>query len=93
MVAQQSITGCRLTPGDLIGTGTISGPDQGSYASLFELSAGGKEPIVLPNGERRTFLEDGDEVSFTGRCSRDGFAPIGFGACTAQIIPALCEAS
>lgn len=89
MVAQQSVTGCCLTPGDLIGTGTISGPEQGSYASLFELSAGGREPIHLPNGERRTFLEDGDEVTFTGRCSRDGYRPIGFGTCAAQILPAL----
>lgn len=88
MVAQQSVTGCRLTPGDLIGTGTISGPDQGSYASLFELSAGAKEPIILPNGERRTFLEDGDELSFAGRCHRSGFASIGFGTCSAKILPA-----
>ena len=89
MVAQQSITGCRLAPGDLIGTGTISGPDQQSYASMFELSAGTREPIQLPNGENRSFLENGDEVSFSGRCEREGFASIGFGTCMARIAPAI----
>ena len=88
MVTQQSITGCSLSPGDLIGTGTISGPNPATSACLFELSAAGREPISLPYGESRTFLEDGDEVSFFGRCERPGFASIGFGSCTGRVVSA-----
>lgn len=93
MVTQHTITGCSLTPGDLIGTGTISGPTRADLASLFELSFVGREPIVLPNGETRAFLEDGDEIAFFGRCEREGFAPIGFGTCMGRITPALMQAA
>src|SRR3546814_7940380 len=81
MLAQHSITGCRLVPGDLIGTGTISGPTRADLASFFELSTVGKEPITLPNGETREFIDDGDEIAFFGRCERGGFVSIGFGPC------------
>ena len=88
IIAHQSVNGCFLTPGDLIGSGTVSGPDQASLASLFELSAAGEISIDLPNGERRSFLEDGDEIVLTGRSEREGFASIGFGNCAGQIAPA-----
>jgi len=85
MVAQHTIGGCNLVPGDLLGTGTISAPEPESSASLFELSAAGQEPLALPNGERRTFLEDGDEVTFSACAAREGFVPIGFGPCTGRV--------
>ncbi|MGY3534586.1 fumarylacetoacetase [Bradyrhizobium sp. USDA 4452] len=88
MVAHHSINGCNLQPGDLIGTGTISGPSTAQLSSMLECTAAGARPAVLPNGERRGFLEDGDEVTFRGRCSREGFASIGFGSCVGRIGPA-----
>lgn len=88
IIAHQSINGCALVTGDVIGSGTVSGPDQASYASLFELTAAGHKPIPLPNGETRAFLEDGDEISLSARCKREGFAPIGFGSCSGRIAPA-----
>ncbi|MGX1104305.1 fumarylacetoacetate hydrolase family protein [Bradyrhizobium elkanii] len=88
MVAHHSINGCNLQPGDLIGTGTISGPSPAQLSSMLEFTAAGARPAVLPNGERRGFLEDGDEVTFRGRCSREGFASIGFGSCVGRIGPA-----
>jgi fumarylacetoacetase len=66
----------------------VSGPEPESQASLLELSKGGREPVVLPDGEERRFLEDGDEVIFRGHCARAGFARIGFGECRAVIEPA-----
>ncbi|KKC24174.1 fumarylacetoacetase [Sphingomonas sp. SRS2] len=93
MVAQHSITGCSLLPGDLIGTGTISGPTRADLASFFELSFIGKQPFELPNGETRGFIEDGDEIAFGGRCEREGFVPIGFGTCAGRILPALSHAA
>ena len=89
MVAHHTSGGCDLRPGDLLGTGTLSGPDQSSCGSLLEASFGGKKPLVLPSGEERSFLEDGDEVIFRGRCKREGFAPIGFGECKGVVSPAL----
>ncbi len=86
MVAHHTSNGCDLVAGDLIGTGTISGPSPHELGSLLELTAGGQKPISLPNGEQRAFLSDGDEIEFTGRCARDGFVSIGFGACTGRII-------
>ncbi len=88
IVAHHASNGCNLTPGDLLGTGTISAPDRSGYGSLMELSAGGKEPVALPGGESRTFLEDGDEIILRASASAPGFAPIGFGACRAMIVPA-----
>jgi len=89
MVAHHSSNGCNLNPGDLFGTGTISGPTPASAGSLLELSRGGRAPLTLPNGETRRFLEDGDEVIFRARATRDGAAPIGFGACRGRVLPAL----
>jgi fumarylacetoacetase len=79
IVAHQTCNGCNLQPGDLLGSGTISGSQPGSYGSIMELSMAGKNPVALPNGESRSFLEDGDEVIERARCARDGHATIGFG--------------
>ncbi|PRH84465.1 fumarylacetoacetase [Labrys okinawensis] len=89
MITHHTSNGCNLRPGDLLGTGTISGPGQDGCGSLLEASQGGKNPIRLETGEERHFLEDGDEVLLRGRCRREGFAPIGFGECRAVIRPAL----
>ncbi len=88
MVAHHASNGCNLEIGDLMGSGTVSGPEPESWASLLELTKGGREPIALPDGEARGFLEDGDEVIFRGHCARAGFARIGFGECRAVIEPA-----
>ncbi|EQB02450.1 fumarylacetoacetase [Sphingobium baderi] len=89
LIAHHSVNGCNLSPGDLLGTGTLSGAADGSKGSLLELTDGGKEPIRLPEGESRTFLEDGDEVVITAFAQAPGFARIGFGECRARIAPAL----
>jgi fumarylacetoacetase len=89
MVAHHTSNGCNLEVGDLMGSGTVSGPEPQSWASLLELSRGGREPIVVPTGETRRFLEDGDEVVLRGHCERAGFARIGFGECRAVIEPAV----
>ena len=88
MVAHHTAGGCNLNPGDLLGTGTISAPDRSGYGSLLEITRGGAEPLTLPNGETRAFLEDGDEVSFGARAAADGRVPIGFGPCRARVLPA-----
>ena len=85
MVAHHTINGCNLQPGDLIGTGTISGPSSAELSSMLEFTNGGSKPVVLPNGEQRGFLEDGDEVTFRAKCHRSGYATIGFGACVGRI--------
>ena len=87
MVTHHTVNGCNLMPGDLIGTGTISGPTRAELSSLLELTFGGTEPVTLPNDEERRFLEDYDEVTFTARCAREGFVSIGFGQCKGMIIP------
>ncbi|TCK09315.1 fumarylacetoacetase [Marinobacterium mangrovicola] len=88
MVAHHTVNGCNLQPGDFFGSGTQSGPSQEEAGSLLELSRGGKEPISLPNGEVRAFLEDGDSVIMKGFCQRSGAARIGFGEATAKVLPA-----
>ncbi len=88
MVAHHTSNGCNLRPGDLFGSGTISGAEPGSFGSLMELTAGGRTPIALDNGETRRFLEDGDEVIFTAQCRAPGRIAIGFGACRGRILPA-----
>ncbi len=88
IVAHQASNGCNLRPGDLLGSGTISGPTPDALGSMLELTQGGKNPVALPNGEARAFLEDGDEVILRGRCAREGYAPIGFGDCAGVIKPA-----
>jgi fumarylacetoacetase len=88
ILTHHASNGCNLQPGDLIGTGTISAPDETGYGSLMELSVGGSLPVALPNGESRTFLEDGDELVLSGTARADGYAPIGFGACSGIVMPA-----
>ena len=85
MVAHHTVNGCNMQPGDLIGTGTISGPTRGELSSMLELTTAGERPVMLPNGEERGFLRDDDEVTFRGRCSRHGYAAIGFGSCVGRI--------
>ena len=85
MVAHHTVNGCNLQPGDLIGTGTISGPSPAELGSMLEFTSAGSKPVALPNGERRGFLQDGDEITFRGRCSRQGYATIGFGSCIGRI--------
>lgn len=89
MLTHHASNGCNMQPGDLFGSGTISGPTDDSRACLAELTARGSEPLELPNGETRAFLEDGDEVVFRARASRDGYVPIGFGECRGRIAPAV----
>ncbi len=88
MLAHHTSNGCNLRPGDLVGTGTLSGPEAGSVGSILEATQGGRNPVKLPSGEERRFLEDGDEVILLARGRREGFAPIGFGPCRAMILPA-----
>ncbi len=88
MIAHHTINGCNLQPGDLFGTGTISGPTPEEAGSLLELSQGGRQPIPLASGETRRFLEDGDTIAFHARTRRDGFVGIGFGPCEGTILPA-----
>lgn len=88
LVAHHASNGCNLRAGDLLGTGTISGPGPEGSASLLELSRGGREPLRLPNGEKRRFLEDGDEVWIAARAAAPGAVPIGFGECRGVILAA-----
>ena len=88
MVAHHTSNGCRVRPGDLIASGTVSGPEKENRGCLLELTSKGTEPLRLPNGEQRTFLEDGDEVILTGYCEREGFVRIGFGTCRGTVLPA-----
>ena len=85
MVAHQASNGCNLQPGDLLGSGTISGPTPDALGSMLELTQGGKTPLTLPNGESRVFIEDGDEVIQRGRCVSDGAVAIGFGEAAGTI--------
>ncbi|KAF3451810.1 hypothetical protein FNV43_RR07906 [Rhamnella rubrinervis] len=84
-LAHHTINGCNLRPGDLLGTGTISGPEPESLGCLLELTWNGQRPLSL-NGTTRTFLEDGDEVIITGHCKGDGYI-VGFGTCEGKIVP------
>jgi fumarylacetoacetase len=88
LVTHHTVGGCDLRPGDLFGSGTISTPDDSGLGSLLELTRGGKEPLTLPNGETRTFLEDGDELILAGRAVAEGFVAIGFGPCSGVVAPA-----
>jgi len=87
-LAHHSISGCNLSPGDLLGSGTISGPTPDSFGSLLELSWRGSKTVDVGNGKTRKFLQDGDEVILTGFCEKDGLR-IGFGSCTGKVLPAL----
>ena len=88
LVTHHASNGCNLTPGDLIASGTVSGSTRESRGCLLELTWRGAEPITLPSGEQRRFLEDGDEVVLRGFCEREGFARIGFGECRGTIVAA-----
>lgn len=85
MIAHQTSNGCNIEVGDLFGTGTISGTTPDSLGSMLEITRRGESPLQLPDGETRVFLEDGDEVTMTGYCERDGAARIGFGRLTSVI--------
>jgi fumarylacetoacetase len=86
-LAHHTVSGCNTEPGDLMGSGTISGPEPETRGSLIELTWNGREPLLLPNGTSRTFLEDGDEVAITGYCQGPGYR-IGFGEVRAEVLPA-----
>jgi len=88
LIAHHTVNGCDLQPGDLLGTGTLSGPTMDQAGALLEITEGGKKPLSLSNGETRTFLLDGDAVVFTGWCEKPGAARIGFGECRATVLPA-----
>ena len=88
MIAHHTSNGCNLQPGDLLGSGTLSGAAPDEAGSLMELTQAGKAPLQLPGGDTRTFLEDGDEAIQRGRCERSGAAPIGFGEAAGRILPA-----
>ncbi|MFO1028696.1 MAG: fumarylacetoacetase [Acetobacteraceae bacterium] len=89
MIAHHTSNGCNLLPGDLLGSGTVSGTQPGSEGCLLEMTRGGRNPVTLPNGEMRTYLQDGDEVIFSARCEAPGAVPIGFGECRGVVMPAL----
>jgi fumarylacetoacetase len=89
LVAHHSVNGCALRPGDLFGTGTLSGPQPGQHGSLLEMTEGGRLPVILPSGEERRFLEDGDEVILRARCRREGQGTLGFGECRGRVMPAV----
>ncbi|NBC18623.1 MAG: fumarylacetoacetase [Bacteroidetes bacterium] len=88
-LAHHTVNGCNVRPGDLMASGTISGPTEDSYGSLLELTWRGTQPIELPGGASRTFIEDGDQVVMTGSAAGDGYR-IGFGEARAQVVPAPC---
>jgi fumarylacetoacetase len=88
MLAHHTCNGCDLRPGDLLASGTVSGPTPSARGCLLEITRGGAEPILLPGGEQRTFLEDGDEVRMRAYCQRPGAVRIGFGECRGTLIAA-----
>eukprot|EP01094_Clydonella_sp_ATCC50884_P026658 TRINITY_DN738_c0_g1_i1.p1 TRINITY_DN738_c0_g1~~TRINITY_DN738_c0_g1_i1.p1 ORF type:complete len:434 (-),score=160.41 TRINITY_DN738_c0_g1_i1:563-1810(-) len=87
-LVHHSSTGCNMQPGDLLGSGTISGPTPDTYGSMLELTWRGTKPLQLPNGEERKFLKDGDTVIMTGYCQGDGYR-VGFGDCVGSVLPPL----
>lgn len=86
MLAHHTSNGCNMRPGDLVASGTVSGKEEGSQGCLLEMTNGGADPFLLPNGELRRFLEDGDEVILKGTCRRPGFRAIGFGECRGRLV-------
>lgn len=87
MIAHHASNGCNLRPGDLLGTGTLSGSQSGQEGSLMELTSGGSEPIFLEDGQPRFFLEDGDQVTLQAKALAQGCRSIGFGSCTGTVVP------
>ena len=88
MITHHTSNGCNLQAGDLLASGTVSGPDKDSLGCLLEITRRGSEPVSLPSGEERRFLEDGDEVIIKAFCEREGYRRIGFGECRGRILPA-----
>jgi fumarylacetoacetase len=88
MLTHHASNGCNLRPGDLLASGTVSGADKTARGCLLELTSRGKEPVTLPTGEQRKFLEDGDEVILRGFCEREGFRRVGWGSCSGKIVAA-----
>jgi fumarylacetoacetase len=88
MLTHHASNGCNLRAGDLLASGTVSGADKTALGCLLELTSRGKDPVTLPTGEQRKFLEDGDEIILRGFCERDGFRRIGLGSCRGTIVPA-----
>ena len=91
LVAHHTSNGCNLRAGDLLASGTVSGPTEGSRGCLLERTWRGTEPLALPSGETRGFLADGDEVIMRAHCAREDRARIGFGECRARVLPALTD--
>ena len=89
MVTHHASNGCNLRAGDLLASGTVSGAEKTARGCLLELTSRGKDPVTLPTGEQRKFLEDGDEIIIRGFCERDGFRRIGLSSCRGTILPAL----
>jgi len=87
MVTHHAMGGCNLRPGDLLASGTVSGPTAGERGCLLELTWRGAEPVTLPGGETRAFLEDGDLVELAGFCEAPGVRRVGFGTCRGVVVP------
>ncbi len=88
MLTHHASNSCNLRAGDLLASGTVSGADKTARGCLLELTSRGQNPVTLPTGEQRKFLEDGDEIILRGFCERDGFRRIGLGSCRGTILPA-----
>jgi fumarylacetoacetase len=88
LVTHHSSNGCNLRPGDLLGSGTVSGAAKETRGCLLERAWRGTEPVALPSGEIRSFLQDGDDVILRGYCERRGARRIGFGECRGRVLPA-----
>jgi fumarylacetoacetase len=88
MLTHHASGGCNLRPGDLLASGTVSGPAADARGCLLELTMRGAHPVQLADGETRTFLQDGDEVILRGWCEREGVRRIGFGECRGVVLPA-----
>jgi fumarylacetoacetase len=88
MVAHHTSNGCNLMPGDVFGSGTVSGPEPGTAGCLLEATFGGRDTLTLSNGETRRYLQDGDEIIFQGHCRKPGVVGIGFGECRGRVGPA-----
>jgi fumarylacetoacetase len=89
ILTHHASNGCNLNPGDLLGTGTVSSANREGFGSLLELTEGGTRPVDLPSGERRRFLEDGDEIVLRARARREGYISVAFGECRAEVIAAV----
>jgi fumarylacetoacetase len=88
MVTHHAVGGCNLRAGDLLGSGTISGPEKSEAGALMELARNASEPVTLSTGEKRTYVEDGDAIILRGYCEKAGFARIGFGESRGEVLPA-----